>query len=120
MSIINECGRLADELVRYSRLCYDRHLVGAAGGNLSARVPGRDAFIVTASGVSLRDVARENLVVIDGSGKASGRAAGRQAVQRDRLSPGRLRGEARGLAPSFMFTRRTPRPFRCASSPFRP
>ena len=69
MSIINECGRLADELVRYSRLCYDRRLVGAAGGNLSVRVPGRDAFLVTAGGVSLRDVARENLVVIDGSGK---------------------------------------------------
>ena len=39
MSILNEHRALADELVRYSRLCYDRHLVGAAGGNLSARRP---------------------------------------------------------------------------------
>jgi len=69
MSILNENGALADELVRYSRLCYDRHLVGAAGGNLSARIPGSDAFIVTATGVSLRDVARENLLAIDSNGK---------------------------------------------------
>lgn len=69
MSILSECGSTAEELVRYSRLCYERRLVGAAGGNLSARVPGRDAFIVTASGVSLRDVGRENLVVMDGGGK---------------------------------------------------
>jgi len=59
MSILSENGALANELVRYSRLCYDRHLVGAAGGNLSARVPGSNAFIVTATGVALRDVARK-------------------------------------------------------------
>jgi L-fuculose-phosphate aldolase len=69
MSFLGEYGALADELVRYSRLCYDRHLVGAAGGNLSARIPGRDAFLVTATGVSLRDVARENLLAIDCQGK---------------------------------------------------
>lgn len=69
MSIINDYAGLAAELVRYSRLCYDRRLVGAAGGNLSVRVPGRKVFFVTASGVSLRDVAPGNLVVVDGSGK---------------------------------------------------
>jgi L-fuculose-phosphate aldolase len=69
MSILSEYGAIADELVRFSRLCYDRHLVGAAGGNLSARIPGRDAFIVTATGVSLRDVARENLLAIGSQGK---------------------------------------------------
>jgi L-fuculose-phosphate aldolase len=69
MSILSENAALADELVRYSRLCYDRHLVGAAGGNLSARVPAGGAFIVTATGVSLRDVARENLLAIDAQGK---------------------------------------------------
>ena len=68
MSILSNNGALADELVRYSRLCYDRHLVGAAGGNLSARVPGSDTFIVTATGVALRDVARENLLAIDSQG----------------------------------------------------
>jgi L-fuculose-phosphate aldolase len=69
MSILGACGTVAGELVRFSRLCYDRHLVGAAGGNLSARIPGSDAFLVTATGVSLRDVALENLLVIDSSGK---------------------------------------------------
>jgi kynurenine formamidase/ribulose-5-phosphate 4-epimerase/fuculose-1-phosphate aldolase len=69
MSILSECGQLATELVRYSRLCYERHLVGAAGGNLSARISGSDAFMVTATGVSLRDVARENLLIIDSQGK---------------------------------------------------
>jgi kynurenine formamidase/ribulose-5-phosphate 4-epimerase/fuculose-1-phosphate aldolase len=69
MSILGECGSLAQELVRYCRLCYERHLVGAAGGNLSARVPGRDAFIVTATGVSLRDVTLDNLMIVDGGGR---------------------------------------------------
>ena len=69
MGILNECGPIAEELVRYSRLCYERHLAGAAGGNLSVRAPGREAFIVTARGVALRDVARDNLVVIDRGGK---------------------------------------------------
>ncbi|MFH1569955.1 MAG: class II aldolase/adducin family protein [Gemmatimonadota bacterium] len=69
MSIVLECAPLADELARYARLCYDRRLVGAAGGNLSVRVPGRDAFIVTASGVALRNVARENLVAVDLEGR---------------------------------------------------
>jgi len=69
MSILGACGELADNLVRYSRLCYERRLVGAAGGNLSVRVPGRDAFIVTATGVSLRDVSGENLLAIDSRGK---------------------------------------------------
>ena len=67
--MLSDCGPIAEELVRYSRLCYERHLVGAAGGNLSVRVPGRDAFIVTATGVSLRDVTLQNLVVIDREGK---------------------------------------------------
>ena len=69
MSILEEFGALAEDLARYSRLCYERRLVGAAGGNLSARVPGRDVFIVTAGGVALRDVTPANLVVVDRNGK---------------------------------------------------
>ena len=69
MSILEEFGALAEDLTRYSRLCYERRLVGAAGGNLSARVPGRDVFIVTAGGVALRDVTPANLVVVDRNGK---------------------------------------------------
>jgi ribulose-5-phosphate 4-epimerase/fuculose-1-phosphate aldolase len=69
VSLIAENMELAGEVSRYSRLCYDRRLVGAAGGNVSARVPGADVFLVTASGVSLRDVVPENLVVVDGDGR---------------------------------------------------
>jgi L-fuculose-phosphate aldolase len=69
MLIIDEHRPLAEELSRYSRLCYDRNLVGAAGGNLSVRVTGKDLFLVTASGVSLRDVRPENIVIVDLNGK---------------------------------------------------
>jgi ribulose-5-phosphate 4-epimerase/fuculose-1-phosphate aldolase len=51
MSILRECGSVAEELVHYSWFCYQRRLVGAAGGNLSVRVPGREAFMVTARGI---------------------------------------------------------------------
>ena len=69
MSILNDHGAIAEQLVRYSLLSYDRNLVGAAGGNLSARIPGSKSFLVTATGVALRDVSRENLLVIDSEGK---------------------------------------------------
>ena len=58
----------AEQLVQYSKLCYERNLVGAAGGNLSVRIPGKNIFLVTASGVSLRDINLENIVVVDGEG----------------------------------------------------
>ena len=65
MGILADEKELAEELSRYSRLCYARRLVGAAGGNVSARVPGRDLALITATGVSLRDVSPENLLVVD-------------------------------------------------------
>lgn len=63
--ILEKNRTLAEELTRFSRLCYDRRLVGAAGGNLSVRVPVEEIFLVTASGVALRDVSPDNLVVVD-------------------------------------------------------
>jgi L-fuculose-phosphate aldolase len=65
MSILAEWKELAEELSRYSRLCYDRRLVGAAGGNVSVRVPDRELALITATGVSLRDVAPDNLLAVD-------------------------------------------------------
>lgn len=65
MSILADFRTLAEELSRYSRLCYERRLVGAAGGNVSVRVPGREMALITATGVSLREVAPENLLVVD-------------------------------------------------------
>ena len=65
MGLLADNMSLAEDLSHYSRLCYDRHLVGAAGGNVSARLPGEQGFLVTASGVALRDVSPANLMVVD-------------------------------------------------------
>ena len=69
MGIIEEQGNLAKELARYSRLCYDRGLATGSGGNLSARLPGADAVLVTASGVALRDVELGNIIAVDLEGR---------------------------------------------------
>lgn len=69
MGLIGEHEDLAAELIRYSRLCYDRGLVVGSGGNLSARRAGSPVILVTASGVALRDVARENLMAVDPGGR---------------------------------------------------
>jgi arylformamidase len=68
MGIIAEHEELAAELIRYSRLAYDRGLATGSGGNLSVRRPGSAVFLVTASGVALRDVDRGNIVAVDGQG----------------------------------------------------
>jgi kynurenine formamidase/ribulose-5-phosphate 4-epimerase/fuculose-1-phosphate aldolase len=68
MTIIEEHLKLTEELSRYSRLCYSRGLVGAAGGNISVRVPRTELFLVTGSGISLRNVEPGNLVVMDNDG----------------------------------------------------
>jgi L-fuculose-phosphate aldolase len=44
---------LADQLADVGRSAVERGLVVASGGNLSARIPGRDAFLITASGTWL-------------------------------------------------------------------
>ena len=68
MGVISDHEDLARELIRYSRLCYDRRLASGSGGNLSVRIPGSDVTLVTASGVSLRDVALENIVAVEKGG----------------------------------------------------
>ena len=76
MGIITEHEDLASELVRYSRLAYDRGLAAGSGGNLSVRVPGSPTFLVTASGVSLRDVDLANIVAVDAQGRVLEAPAG--------------------------------------------
>jgi L-ribulose-5-phosphate 4-epimerase len=53
-----EVSTLHAELVRY-------RLVVWTGGNVSARVPGADLFIIKPSGVSYDDLAPENMVLCD-------------------------------------------------------
>lgn len=60
---------LKRELAGFCNLAYLRKLVSAGGGNMSARVPGTDTFIISPSGMSLRDVDWERLITVDARGR---------------------------------------------------
>lgn len=51
------------DLARYSRLAYNRCLVGAAGGNISIR--SGDKVLITAGGLSLRNISPKNIITLD-------------------------------------------------------
>lgn len=53
------------EIVRVMRALYERGLVSALGGNVSARLPGANEFWITPSGVFKGDVHVEDLVKVD-------------------------------------------------------
>ena len=55
-----------DDLIRFSRLLYDRGLVSAAGGNVSVRCG--DHVLITGSNISLREVTDDSLVLCDMEG----------------------------------------------------
>mgnify|MGYP000683014774 CR=1 FL=1 len=59
-----------ENLISYSKLIYQRGLVSAAGGNISARC-GRHVLI-TGSNIPLRTVTPEGLVLCDGKRHCSG------------------------------------------------
>lgn len=59
---------LKKEICLYSQHCYNRGLVGAAGGNISARLPGSGVIWITPSGTSLRDVTPDSLIGVDSDG----------------------------------------------------
>ena len=52
---------LKKEIAKYSNLLYSRGLVGAAGGNVSARC--KDLYLITAGGLSLRDVTENDIII---------------------------------------------------------
>jgi len=60
---------LKKELAYFCNLSYLRKLVSGTGGNISARIPETDTFIISPSGISLRDVNWENLLVVDARGR---------------------------------------------------
>lgn len=76
MGISGDSRAIAEELSAYARLAYDRHLATADGGAMSARIPGRDVFLITPAGVSLRDVRPDTLVAVDGHGAILDNPAG--------------------------------------------
>jgi arylformamidase len=91
---------LREEIARFCRVTWDRGLVSAAGGNISARIGDTETFLVTPSGLALRDTTPEDLVTID--------LAGRKIAGPDRYVPSkealmhtavyRARPAARGVA----------------------
>ena len=54
---------LKKEIAKYSNLSYERGLVGAAGGNVSARFG--DLYLITVSGKSLRDITVKDIITVD-------------------------------------------------------
>ncbi len=68
---------LREELVAVCRRLWERDLIGAAEGNVSARL-GPDRFLVTPAGVGKGNLRPAELVVVDGTGavvKGRGRAS---------------------------------------------
>jgi len=57
------------ELAGFCNLAYLRKLVSATGGNISARIPDTDTYIISPSGVSLRDADWERLITVDARGQ---------------------------------------------------
>jgi arylformamidase len=60
---------LRNDIAHFCRVTWDRGLVSAAGGNISARLDGTDTFLITPSGVALRDTTPDDLVTIDLDGR---------------------------------------------------
>ena len=54
---------LKKEIAKYSNLAYQRGLVSAAGGNVSAKH--ENLFLITAGGKSLRDITEEDIIIVD-------------------------------------------------------
>lgn len=66
---------VVDELVDAGRHVVDRGLVQASGGNLSARVPGTDTFVVTGTGTWLDRLTPDDFAILRlGSGERVGGA----------------------------------------------
>ncbi len=69
-------GELVDQLIRVGRKAVNAGLVIGSGGNLSARLPGADDFVVTASGTWLDELTPDDFSVVgvdDGARRAGHR-----------------------------------------------
>ena len=66
-TLIKSFPKEMEELIEISHLCYERNLVSAAGGNVSVRAGA--GLLITASGVSLRDVCAEDIIYCSMSGE---------------------------------------------------
>ena len=62
-------NKLAADLIRYGNLLVSRGLVTGTGGNISARVPGQDAFLITPSGIPYLEIQADDMVQVSLSGR---------------------------------------------------
>jgi L-fuculose-phosphate aldolase len=63
---------LKRELVDICHRASERWLTAGSGGNISVRIPGTDRYLCTATGVTFRDTAVENIVEMDLAGTQRG------------------------------------------------
>ncbi len=63
---------LKRELVDICHCASERWLTAGSGGNISVRIPGTDRYLCTATGVTFRDTAVENVVEMDLAGQQQG------------------------------------------------
>jgi L-fuculose-phosphate aldolase len=63
---------LRKELTDVCHRASERWLTAGSGGNISIRVPGTDRYLCTATGVTFRDTAPENTVLMDLAGNQVG------------------------------------------------
>ena len=75
---------LRAELVQYGRRLYDRGLIVAGDGNLSARLAG-GTFLMTPAGLAKAELEPSDLVVIDADGAVVAAADGRRPSSEYRL-----------------------------------
>ena len=63
---------LQKELVDICHCASDRWLTAGSGGNISVRIPGTDRYLCTATGITFRDTAVDNIVEMDLAGNQRG------------------------------------------------
>jgi L-fuculose-phosphate aldolase len=63
---------LKKQLVDICHCASERWLTAGSGGNISVRIPGTDRYLCTATGVTFRDTAVENVIEMDLAGNQRG------------------------------------------------
>lgn len=57
------------KLVKAAQRVYERYLIGGAGGNISARIPGKKTILISSTGIPLVDLREKDFVLVNFSGR---------------------------------------------------
>lgn len=63
---------LAQQIVDYGKKMYRAGLVTGTGGNISLRVPGEDAYLISPSGMPYEEITADDIVMMDMDGNQIG------------------------------------------------